>query len=193
MSLAPKLPPLMTVDDFLKWPGDGTGRIYELVDGVLRAQDPASDAYGTIHINIGSAISMHLRDKRPGCRIVAGPGVQPRIRAMWNYRIPELAVTCTPNRADVHMTPDPVLVIEVLSPTNEKDTRSNIPLYATLPSVTEILVVDSTKVAAELLTRGADGAWPKDPEQLGRGGTIRLASIGLELPMAEVYRGTYLA
>ena len=32
MSTAPaKLPPLMTVADFLDWPGDGTGTRYELV------------------------------------------------------------------------------------------------------------------------------------------------------------------
>ena len=35
MSLAVKLPDLMTIDEFLKWPGDGTGTRYELVDGEL--------------------------------------------------------------------------------------------------------------------------------------------------------------
>ena len=38
----------MTVAEFLAWPGDGTGRVYELVDGELRAQDAASDTHGTI-------------------------------------------------------------------------------------------------------------------------------------------------
>ena len=49
---AAKLQALMTVDEFLTWPGDGIGTIYELVDGVLRAQDAASDAHGTIQSNL---------------------------------------------------------------------------------------------------------------------------------------------
>ena len=48
MNVAFKLPPPMTVDEFIAWPGDGTATKYELVDGALRAQDPASDTHGTI-------------------------------------------------------------------------------------------------------------------------------------------------
>ena len=190
---AAKLQALMTVDEFLTWPGDGIGTIYELVDGVLRAQDAASDAHGTIQSNLNRLIGNHLFTHHPNCRIVANPGIKPLLRAHWNHRVPELGVTCTPNRADVHNTPDPVLLIEVLSPSNAADTWSNIPLYATLPSVTEMLIVDSTKVAAELLRRGGDGNWPQDPEPIAAGGKIHLASIGFEVPLAEVYRGTHLA
>ena len=118
-------PPLMTVDEFIKWPGDGTGTRYELVNGELRAQDPASDAHGTIHSNLARLIGNHLVANRPGCRVVTAPGIQPRIRGQWNYRVPELGVTCRPNRADAHMTPDPILLIEILPPTNERDTWSN--------------------------------------------------------------------
>ena len=193
MATAQKRPKLMTADEFLHWNGgDGTGRLYELVEGVIRAQDPASDAHGTIEVNIAILIGNYLRAKRPDCRVVANPGIRPHLRAKWNWRIPELGVTCTPNRADVHETPDPILLVEVLSPTNEEDTWSNISLYASVPSVAEILIVDSREVAAEVLRRGADGSWPKNPEPVPPGGVIRLTSIGLEMPMAEVYRGTHL-
>lgn len=196
MNVAEKLPPSvrtpMTVDEFLKLPGDGTGRIYELVHGVIRAQDAASDAHGTIQLRLGALISNHLETKRPGCRVVANPGIKPRMLAKWNHRIPELGVTCTPNRPDVHEMPDPILLIEVLSPSNEADTWSNIPLYATLPTVMEILIVDSTKVEAQLLRRGADGSWPQEPTTIAEGGTIYLASIGLEVALADAYRGTHL-
>ena len=193
MATAQKRPKLMTADEFLHWNGgDGTGRLYELVEGVIRAQDPASDAHGTIEVNIAILIGKYRRAKRPDCRVVANPGIRPHLRAKWNWRIPELGVTCTPNRADVHETPDPILLVEVLSPTNEEDTWSNISLYASVPSVAEILIVDSREVAAEVLRRGADGSWPKNPEPVPPGGVIRLTSIGLEMPMAEVYRGTHL-
>lgn len=192
MAIAQTRPKLMSVDEFLSWNGDGTGRLHELVEGVIRAQDPASDAHGTIEVNIALFIGNHLRATRPNCRVVANPGIRPHLRAKWNWRIPELGVTCTPNRADVHETPDPILLVEVLSPTNEEDTWSNIALYATVPSVTEILIVDSREVAAEVLRRGTDGSWPRNPEAVPPSGMIRLTSIGLEVPLAEVYRGTHL-
>ena len=183
----------MTVDEFLKWPGDGTGRRYELVHGVLRMQNPASDAHGTIQSRLNQLIANHLERTRPHCRIVANPGIAPRLRTHWNYREPELGVTCTPNRPDVHMLPDPILLIEVLSPSNADNTWSNIALYATVPSVAEILIVESTKVGAELLRRLPDGNWPHQPEAIGPGGVIDLATLDLDIPLAEVYRDTYLA
>lgn len=197
MSLAEMLPgttrPLMTVDKFLRLPGDGAGRIHELVDGVVRVPDVASDAHGTIQSRLNAIVSAHVDKALPGCRVVTNPGIRPRLLAKWNFRIPELGVTCTPNRSDVHDMPDPILLIEVLSPSNEADTWSNIPLYATLPTVMEIPIVDSTKVEAQLLRRGADGSWPQEPTVIGPGGTIELASIGLEMELEAAYRGTHLA
>ena len=192
-SSPPTIPTRMTVAEFLARPADGTGTIYELVNGEVRAQDAASDIHGTMQSNLIALIQQHLRAKRPGCRVVTAPGVRPRLLAKWNHRIPELGVTCVPNRADMRAIPDPVLLIEILSPSNYEDTWSNIPLYASLPSVAEILIIDSTKVAAELLRRGRDTSWPQEPEPIAPGGTIQLASIGLDIPMAEVYRDTYLA
>lgn len=187
-----KLPPMMTVADFLDWPGDGTGTRYELVDGVLRAMAPGSDTHGTIQSNLVFAITSHLRATRPGCRVVTTPGVQPRLRAEWNFRIPDLGVTCTPNRAGDVMMPDPLLLIEVLSPGNANDTWNNIPHYASLPSVAEILVVHSTRLRAELLTKGEDGAWPPNPAVSEGNGSLLLASIALDLSLADIYRGTHL-
>lgn len=190
---APKLPPLMTVDEFLDWPGDGTGTRYELVEGEPRAMAPASVAHGIIHGRLSAAIIAHLDASRPGCQLVVTPGVQPHLRAKWNHRVPELGVTCIPNTAGERMLPDPILLIEILSPSNATETWSNVPLYATLPSVMEILIVHSTTVEAEILRRGMDGRWPKDAEVIGADGLIRLESIGLELPLRAMYRGTHLA
>jgi Uma2 family endonuclease len=38
----------MTVAEFLEWPGDGTGRRFELVDGELRPMSPGSQTHGRI-------------------------------------------------------------------------------------------------------------------------------------------------
>ena len=89
-SVAIKHPPPMTVDEFLRWPGDGTGRRYELVDGQLRAQDATTVDHGSIHTNLTVAIGTHLKNNRPGCLLVVAPGVEPHLRADWNFRIPDL-------------------------------------------------------------------------------------------------------
>lgn len=185
-------PTLLTVDEFLVWPGDRFGTIYELAEGVPRAQAPASDVHATIQSRIASLLTRHLDAVRPRCRVATNPGIQPRLRANWNFRIPDLGVTCAPARVGEIMTPDPILLVEVLSPSNEDDTWSNIPLYASLPTVAEILIVHSTRVGAELLRRGADQSWPQNPEAIEPGGNVRLTSIDFDFPLADAYRGTYL-
>ena len=183
----------MTVSEFLAWKGGRKGVIHELVNGVIRAQDQTSDTHGTIHASLAALITFQLDKVRPGYRLVMNTGVKPRLLANWNHRVPELAVTCQPNRADARHIPDPILIVEILSPSNKDDTWSNIALYATLPSVAEILVVDSERIGAEVLRRQADGSWPQEPETIAADGAIRFDSIGLEVALAQVYRNTYLA
>jgi Uma2 family endonuclease len=96
-------------------------------------------------------------------------------------------VTCSPIAGERLMR-DPLLLIEILSPSNTDQTRANVWTYTTLPSVAEILVIHSMVVNAELLRRAADGSWPEQPDLIEEGGILRLDSIGLELPLATVYR-----
>ena len=187
------LPPYMTVDEFIEWPGDGTGTRYELIDGVLRAMAPASDGHNQLVSNATVLLGLHLREHRPHCRVVTAPGIQPRVRASWNFRIPDLAVTCTRGREGDVMTPDPILILEVLSPGNKQQTYENLRAYATIPSVREIVAVESTAIRAELLTRDGAGDWPPDPHVLeGAEAVLRLASIEAEIPLVELYRNMWL-
>ena len=187
-----KLPALMTVAEFLDWPGDGTDTRYELVDGVLRAMAPASDAHGTIMINVAAAIHRQLRGSRPNCRVVGAPGIQPHLGADWNFRIPDLGVTCSPNRQGEIMMPLPVLLVEVLSPGNASKTWENVRAYSTLPSVREILVLHQSRIRAELLLRDQAGHWPSNSHAIEAGGTVTLTSIDVGFAIQEAYIGTHL-
>jgi Uma2 family endonuclease len=104
-----------------------------------------------------------------------------------------MAVTCAPPKPNQRHIEDPILIVEILSPSNREDTWSNVPLYATLPSVQEILLVESERVGAELLRRGTDGVWPADTAKLDPVIGIELQSIELMLPFVEVYADTTLA
>ena len=85
-----------------------------------------------------------------------------------------------------------MLLVEILSPGNERDTWENVWTYATIPSVQEILVVHSTRIRAELLRRSDELAWPETPEAIGPDGILRLESIDFTCPLPELYAETYL-
>ncbi len=105
----------MSVRDFLAWePGDGLR--YELVDGEPRAMAPAGTIHGFLQNELGSLIRNHLRDRRGNCEVVANPGVIPQLLSAHNVRVPDLGVTCSPLVPGQATLPDPVLLIEILSP-----------------------------------------------------------------------------
>ena len=91
------------------------------------------------------------------------------------------------------MLPDPVLLIEILSPSNEVETWANVWTYASIPSVAEILVIQSTRIGAQLLRRGADGQWPDQPEAIGPDAPLTLTSIDFTVPLRAIYRTTVLS
>jgi Uma2 family endonuclease len=188
-----KLPQHMTVAEFLDWPGDRSGRTFQLVDGQLRAMSPGSPTHGTIQSNLCWLIGNALVASRSGCRIVTEPGVITRIRSDINMRVPDLGITRTADAPGQQALPDPVALIEVLSPGNASDNWDNVWAYTTIPSVREIVVVHSTRVLAEVLRRGADGHWPEQPEEIGADDVLRLESIAVAFALREAYAQTHLA
>jgi Uma2 family endonuclease len=185
MSAAIKHPPeRMTTAEFLQWDPDGCDR-WQLVDGEPVAMGPSSVLHGAVQSELVYLLTAHLRAQGGGCIVVTAPGIIPRIRASENFRIPDLGVTCSARR-DGHELQEPVLLIEILSPSNAADTRRNVWSYTTIPSVREILVVHSARIEAELLHR--DGDWPLDPELLGPDAALRLDAIGFAAPLRDVYR-----
>lgn len=194
MSTARKLPQSgMTLADFLDWPGDGTAKRFQLVDGEPRAMLPASITHGLIQATLAFLIKRRLIETGSACRVVTEPAVVPRLRAKGNLRVPDLGVTCAPVERGQIVLPDPVLLIEILSPGNEGATWENAWTYASIPSVQEILIVHSTRAAAELLRRRVDQSWPEEADVIAADGSLRLDSIDLDCLLADVYAGTCLA
>ena len=151
---------------------------------------PAHLTHGALQNELGRLIGNHLAALDSPCTVVTTPGVVPRVNAGINMRIPDLAVTCLPVEAVTAM-PDPVLVIEILSPSNQAQTWANVWSYTTIPSVHEILVLKTATIGAELLRRDDDGSWPREPERVVDG-ELQLQSIGFRVPLANVYARTHL-
>ena len=191
--LAKRPPARMTVAEFLDWDtGDTSGARWQLIDGEPLAMAPASQPHGAIQSELGRLLGNHLVEKDSPCRVIIEPGIIPHVRAAGNFRIPDLGVTCSPDLTGI-MVPDPVLLIEIMSPSNEAETWANVWAYTTIPSVREILIVHSTRIEAELLRRRGDLSWPKIAATIAPPAALELASIGFAAPLAALYRTTALA
>jgi Uma2 family endonuclease len=180
--------PDMTVAEFLEWdPGDRSGALWQLRDGEPEMMAPASDPHGMIQNELGRLIANHLADRNSPCRVGTAPGVVPRVRSSQNLLVPDLGVTCAPPVGGSTML-DPVVLIEILSPSNARKTRANVWAYTSIPSVAEIIIVRSTSIAAEALRRQSDGSWPAEPDHIGAEEELTLESIGFRIPLRAAYR-----
>ncbi len=177
----------MTADEFLVWPGDGFHKFHQLIDGRPVPLSPASWVHGLVSTELAGYLNAHFRSAASPCRAIVDPGIQPRAGATLNVRIPDVAVSCAPIVGRLMRAP--VFCAEVLSPSNESETREAVRNYLTIPSVREVLVLGSLVVAGELLRRGPDGDWPEDPLLLGPDDDIVLQSFGFRHPLAALYPG----
>jgi Uma2 family endonuclease len=86
---------------------------------------------------------------------------------------------------------DPFLIVEILSPSTERhDRRIKLPVYRQIESVQEIVLIASDGLYGELHRRSG-AHWITD---ILRGGEARLVltSVGLEIPLADLYEGIAL-
>jgi Uma2 family endonuclease len=181
----------MSLREFLAWDAP-SGPAWQLLDGEPRAMAPASRTHGRIQSRLISLIDTHLTGRGSPCTVIAVPGVVPRVRADSNFRIPDLGVTCSSYDQEQTTLADPVLLVEILSPSNQAETWSNVWAYTTIPSVQEILIVHSTAIRADLLRRDEAGNWPERVTTIEEG-SFELSSIDLRIELTALYRGTRLA
>jgi Uma2 family endonuclease len=159
----------------------------------VRAMSPASTTHGTIQSELNSLIRNHLRAAGTNCRSLTEPAVEVLVRAEINMRVPDIGVSFAPDVGGQIALPEPLVLIEILSPSNAKDTWDNVWAYTTIPSVQEIVIVHSSRIGAEVLRRIGDGSWAPTTEKLGADDTLSLASIGMATTLRETYANTHLA
>src|SRR5438309_2759316 len=102
--------------------------------------------------------------------------------------IADLAVTCTPPERGQQLLQDPLLIVEILSPgTAMYDRQTKVADYRRIPSVEEILLIDSASIFVEVLRREGD-RWITE---IIRGPQARwsLASIGLTAATSDRFEG----
>ncbi len=168
----------ITVDEFLAFEGEAD-RHYQLVRGVITAMAPAQLAHGRMVARLARLIGNQLRAP---CEPITEAGVKPAHRddSWWQA---DLVVTCSPTTpGQVYLT-DPVLVIEVLSPSTESVDRTlKLRDYFAMPSVQDVLLIETETAKIEQWQRAGDRwlIW-------GPGDTLEIASLGIRLDLDALY------
>jgi Uma2 family endonuclease len=175
----------MTLEEFLHW-DDGTDTRYELIDGFPVAMAPPAEAHRILAVRLVSRIDAALAGRRP-CNAQIEPGVVRPDRAD-TYYVPDIAVTCEPNELGRQAMVDPILIVEILSPSTERsDRRTKLPVYQNIRSVREIMLIDADNHHAELYRRENDH-WGIELVR-GAEAALSLVSVELRISMSELYEG----
>ena len=175
----------MSLEEFLRW-DDGTDTRYELIDGFPVAMAPPAEAHRILAVRLVSWIDAALAGRRP-CNAQIEPGVVRPDRAD-SYYVPDIAVTCEPNEPGRQAMVDPILVVEILSPSTERsDRRLKLPAYQAIQTVREVLLIDADSQHAELYRR-ENKHWGIELLR-GAEAMLFLASVGLRIAMSELYEG----
>ena len=175
----------MAVDEFLRWDGGADTR-YELIGGFPVAMAPPAEGHWMLSMRLSTRIDAALSERRP-CRAGTEAGILHPDRADMFF-VADLGVTCAPYDPTRQYMADPILLIEILSPTTERhDRRVKVPSYQRIASVQEILLVASEGRHAELHRRQGD-QWIIRIIS-GAAGEISLASVGIEISMSDLYEG----
>ena len=178
--MAKAAPTSWTLAEFLDW-DDGTDTRYELVRGEVVAMATPSTNHGAVVMNLGIRIGSQLK---PPCRIYSGVGIVPEGRDDTCYQA-DLAVSCTPVERGQRTLHDPVLVIEVLSPsTRGHDRDRKLDDYGALPSVREILLVWSEERRVQHWRREGDH-W--QVQNLIGDAVLTLAAVAEPIPLDAIY------
>ncbi len=172
-------------DEYLSLEHENTIR-HEYRQGLVYAMAGGSDDHSRISINFLTALNLHFRDNE--CQFFSGDVKVNYADAFFYY--PDAFITCDPRDRDHrYVKRYPKLIAEVLSPSTEEfDRGDKFKDYSLLESLEEYVLIDQNKMHVECRRKIGDRQWEITPYSMGEQVTFK--SIGLELPIEELYRGT---
>jgi Uma2 family endonuclease len=183
----------VTAEQFMAMSDDRLGRKAQLIAGEVVLMSPPSEVHARIVSNLSGLIRDQLRAKGSDCVPLTDVGVNPGPDRQHNVRVPDLLLTCGPSKPGRYFVEAPILICEVLSPRNARRTRDSLWAYALIPSVAEIVLLDSRRATMVIFRRNALGHWTDEPQSLiGKDSVFLLSSINLNARLADVYDGTSL-
>jgi Uma2 family endonuclease len=175
---------LMSLDEFLAWERKQPER-YEYAGGIVTMMAGGSAAHARIAMNIAQALRQALRGS--GCYPF---GSDMKILANGTVRYPDISVVCRPVGDREQFLPDPIVVIEIVSQSTEREDRGRKKVdYFATPSIRQYAIVEQHEQLVDLYTR-TEAGWVN--EVITAGAKLNLASVGVEIPLDAIYEDTEL-
>ena len=176
----------VTADEFIAWALEQpTGR-FELDNGVVVAMAPERANHARAKFSTAVALRNAISARGLPCEVFPD-GMSVRVDERTVYE-PDALVRCgAPTPGEAVETSDPVVVVEVVSPSSRGiDRGTKLASYFSLPSVRHYVIVDTDKKVVIHHRRGDDG-------QIGvrvlRDGALTLDPPGVGIEVADVFAG----
>jgi Uma2 family endonuclease len=173
----------MSADEFLAWAEGQEGR-WELHDGALVAMSPERIAHAETKDRTLQSLARAIERARAPCRALPdGLGVRIGARTIFE---PDALVYCGPRLPpDAIEVPEPVIVVEVLSPnTAARDHGAKLTGYFSLPSLVHYLILDPER---RVLIHHKRGQGDLIETRIFTEGLLRLDPPGLEASVGEMF------
>jgi Uma2 family endonuclease len=174
----------MTVDEYLAWAATQSERQRtELINGQVVVMPPERIVHSRIKGRIHSALLQAVKAAGLPCEALPdGPTV--RIDEHTAYE-PDALVYCgEPPATSSMLVANPIIVVEVLSPTTaHSDTSAKLIGYFKVPSVVHYLVVDTDDCTVTHYRRGGT-------PNLVSSGSLRLDPPGIDLSVDALFAPT---
>ncbi len=145
------------------------------------------------HSLIAANLTGELRNVLKGgaCNVFTSD-LRVKVEATGLYTYPDVSVVCGERQYDDDRRDtltNPTVLVEVLSPTTASyDRLSKSRHYRAIESLQELLLVAQDMPSIERCFRATDGSW-SIADVYGLDQQLELTSLGVSIPMAEVYRG----
>ncbi len=186
MNAAPLLH--LTEKDYLTLDQASEHQRFEYYDGHVVAMAGASLRHELVVANLIRALGNRLGD---GPCIALGSNVRVKLEESRSYVYPDVTVVCgEPDLVDgaPDLLTNPAVLIEVLSKSTEKiDLEVKAKRYRQVASLQAYAFVEQDEPHVEVAERRPEGWLLRDAE--GLEATFAVPGLGVEVPLAEVYRG----
>lgn len=167
---------------------------HEFHDGEILAMSGGSPDHSLIAMNTGTSLTLRLRGGT--CRVYDS-NLRVRIPGEPKCCYPDLTVICGPVARDPEdksgqAVTNPRVIVEVLSASTEAyDRGGKFDEYKAIPSFKEYVLIDQSRPRVEIRRREANGKWSPQVYE-GVGANARIESLGIDLPLNEIYLGADL-
>jgi len=175
----------MGKSEFLTWVQAHEGR-YELARSRVVMMTGGSRGHAIIVRRLAAALEKRLDGTR-WTVLTSDFGVD---LGRSTVRYPDVVVDVASGRLKDLTATAPAVVAEVISPSSAKDDLGvKVDEYVRLSSLLAYLVLTQDEPKARVWVRGARGSSPKPKVIEGLDAVIKIASLGIDLPLGEIYAG----